>query len=353
MKVSSFSNSGARRWRKSLLVAVPAVAALMLTACAGGSGGSSNGDGSGETTDNAAGVSIVVIGGASDDVFFSSIKRGIDDAARAVQANGGAVNYLALENYDNIGPDVAQLTKTAIAQKPSAIAVPNWVPDAQDAAIREAVAADIPVIIYNAGDWESAEALGALTYIGTNEHLAGAAAGEALGEAGAKNLLCVNTVPGAQNLEARCAGAIEGIGKSGGTGEQLALPATAFGDQTAVAEAIKASLQSDPTIDGVVTAGGSDSEAGATAIGQANAADRVKLVSFNLDGPVLPRIKDGGQFAAIDQQPYAQGYYSVSALFQYVAYGVELPTKPILTGPLVIDESNVDAAITGAEIGVR
>src|SRR5690606_36197967 len=138
--------------------------------------------------------------------------------------------------------------------------------------------------------------------------------------------------PGAQNLEARCAGSIEGIGKSGGAGKQLALPATSFGDQTAVAKAIKAAL-SDETIDSVVTAGGSDSEAAATAISQAGAADRVKLVSFNLDGPVLPRIKEGGQFAAIDQQPYAQGYYTVSAFFQYVAYGVELPTKPILTGP--------------------
>ena len=66
--------------------------------------------------------------------------------------------------------------------------------------------------------------------------------GEYFAENGAKNVICVNTVPGAANLEARCKGVIDGITEAGGAAEQLPLPATSFGNPTAVAEAIKAAL---------------------------------------------------------------------------------------------------------------
>ena len=36
---------------------------------------------------------IAVVGGSNDDAFWNIIKKGIDDATPAVQANGGSVNY--------------------------------------------------------------------------------------------------------------------------------------------------------------------------------------------------------------------------------------------------------------------
>ena len=35
---------------------------------------------------------IAVIGGSNDDAFWNIIKKGIDDATPAVEANGGSVN---------------------------------------------------------------------------------------------------------------------------------------------------------------------------------------------------------------------------------------------------------------------
>ncbi|WP_251454037.1 sugar ABC transporter substrate-binding protein [Microbacterium sp. Marseille-Q6648] len=350
MKVSKLVHN---RKRARLLAGAAAIAAatFILSACTGGGGGSSSDSDSGDDN-SAAGVKIVVIGGGGDP-FFSTVQRGVDAAAESVKAAGGEVSYLALKNYDNLGPDTAQLTKTAIAQKPSAIAVPDWVPDAQDDAIKEAVAAGIPVVIYNAGDIDKAEELGAMTYIGTDDHLAGVAAGETFLDAGSKNVICVNTVPGSANLEARCAGVKEGMESGGGASESLNLPSTAFGNQTAVTQAIKSAIQQDDTIDGIITIGVTDSESADAAVTQAGAEGRVKLVSFDVATAVLERIQSGKQYAAIDQQPYAQGYYAVSALFQFAAYGIELPTKPILTGPLVITSENVDAALKGAEAGTR
>ena len=37
----------------------------------------------------------------------------------------------------------------------------------------------------------------------------------------------------------------------------------------------------------------------------------------------------------------------------YVRYGIELPQKPLLTGPAIISADNVDTAIAGAKAGVR
>ena len=75
---------------------------------------------------------IAVVGGKSDDPFFAKVKKGIDDATLVVQALGGSVNYLMLRTYDNIGGDAANLVRTATSQNSSVIAVPDWVPDAQD-----------------------------------------------------------------------------------------------------------------------------------------------------------------------------------------------------------------------------
>ena len=48
-----------------------------------------------------------------------------------------------------------------------------------------------------------------------------------------------------------------------------------------------------------------------------------------------------------------QGYLAVSLLHGYVQYGLDLPTKPVLTGPGIVDASNVDTTIAGAAAGAR
>src|SRR5690606_8189739 len=92
---------------------------------------------------------IAIVGGRADDPFFAVVKRGIDDAAKLVEQRGGSVNYLALQTYDNIGADAAQLIRTAISQGVDGIAAPNWVPEAQDEAYKAAKAAGIPILLYN------------------------------------------------------------------------------------------------------------------------------------------------------------------------------------------------------------
>ncbi|MDP3651404.1 MAG: sugar ABC transporter substrate-binding protein [Rhodoferax sp.] len=305
------------------------------------------------TTAMAAGAKIFVIGGKADDPFWSRVKKGADDAALAVKAGGGTVTWLGPQNYDNLGPDAAKLIRTALSQKPDAIVGPDWVPEAMDAAFKEVVAAGVPLIIYNAGGMEAAKRLGAQNYVGSDEFVAGSGGGNYFAMQGAKNVICVNTLPGAKNTEARCKGVADGIAKGGGKSTQLPLPSSSFGNPTAVAQAIKAALQKDTTIDGVITISAGDATSAAAGISQAGVAKTVKLGTFDMDPTNLQRIKDGTQLFCIDQQPYMQGYLAVSLLNGYVKYGLRVPTTPLLTGPGIVDGSNVDATIAGATAGAR
>jgi simple sugar transport system substrate-binding protein len=56
---------------------------------------------------------------------------------------------------------------------------------------------------------------------------------------------------------------------------------------------------------------------------------------------------------AIDQQPYLQGFLATSMLFAHLKFGTEISTDPVLTGPAIVDASNVDAVVAGAALGAR
>ncbi|MFJ9704594.1 sugar ABC transporter substrate-binding protein [Streptomyces sp. NPDC101234] len=351
-----------RRLSRSGLTAL-SLLALASTALTGCASGKATGDDTGTATASSGGgttstaktgkVSLVVIGGKSDDPFWSTVKRGVDDAAKLVKAGGGTVTYLGPANYDNLGPDVAKLTQTAVSQSPSAILVPDWVPENQDSAIKEAIAKGITVFTYNSGGITAADKVGALKYIGSDDYQAGKAGGVAFAEAGAKNVLCVNTVPGAANSEARCKGIKDGAAGKGSSSKQLPLPSSNFGNPSAVTQAIKAALLKDSSIDAVVTIGVGDADSAAAAIKQAGVGSKVKLGTFDLSQSQLDRIKAGNELFAIDQQPYLQGFYVVSMANQYLSYGVLPPQNPILTGPLLVTKDNVDKAIAGTKAGVR
>lgn len=298
-------------------------------------------------------ANIAVVGGKNDDAFWNLIKKGVDDARLVVEANGGKVNYLRLQTYDNFAPDVVQLIQTAISQKVDGLVIPNWVPEGEDPAIREAIKSGIKVILMNAGGHEKAKELGAINYVGSDEYLAGVAGGEYFAKQGKKNVICVNTVPGAANLEARCKGVLDGITKAGGSGKQLPLPATSFGDATAVAEAIKATLLQDSKIDGVLTISAGDADSAAIGVMQAGKTETALLGTFDLNQSGLDRIKDGTQGFAIDQQPYLQSLLAVTLLASAIDFGTDLPTAPVLTGPNIVDKSNIQATLAGVAKGAR
>ncbi len=301
----------------------------------------------------ADGAKIFVIGGKADDPFWSIVKKGAEDAGLVVAAQGGTVTWLAPQNYDNLGVDAAELIRQAIDQGATAIVGPDWVPEAMDPAFQAVVAAHIPLVIYNAGGIEAADRLGAMNYVGAVDYKAGVAGGDYLGKAGGKSGVCINSLPGAANIEAYCKGFGDGITAAGGKADVLPLPATAEGNVTAVAQAIKAYLLQHPDVDSVFTTANLDAVGAVQGIAQAGMTDKVKVCGVNFDQAILAQIDAGTQACAIDQQGYQQGFYAVSILNGYVNYGLSIPTREILTGPGVVDAVNIKSTLAGAKSGTR
>ena len=307
----------------------------------------------GASTAYAEGAKIFVIGGKADDPFWSIVKCGAEDAGKVVEAEGGSVTWLAPQNYVNLGVDAAELIRQAIDQGATAIVGPDWVPDAMDPAFQAVVAAKIPLVIYNAGGIEAADRLGALNYVGAVDYKAGVAGGDYLGKAGGKSGVCINSLPGAANIEAYCKGFGDGITKAGGKAAVLPLPATAEGNVTAVAQAIKAYLLQNPDTDSVFTTANLDAIGAVQGIAQAGMTDKVKVCGVNFDQAILSQIDTGTQACAIDQQGYQQGFFAVSILNGYVNYGLTIPTREILTGPGIVDAVNIKSTLSGAKEGTR
>lgn len=295
---------------------------------------------------------IAVIAGSIEDGFFNLIKKGVDDATLVVQANGGTVNYLRTQNYDNFGPDLVALINQAVAQGVDGIAIPVWVPEAQVPALQAAADKGITIMMYNSGQ-DVKEDVHGVNYFGSDEFVAGQAGGAYMAKNGAKKILCHIQIPGAINLETRCEGVKDGAEANGAEVTILRVPANLDGDITGTAEAIKSELVGDQTIDAVVTLAAWASDAATNAVAQINAVDRVKVGTFDMNPAVLDRIKAGTQAMAIDQQPYLQGFLATSMLAAHLDFGTELATDPVLTGPAIVDASNVDTAIEGVKLGAR
>ena len=301
----------------------------------------------------AEGAKIFVIGGKPDDPFWGIVKRGAEDAGKVVEAQGGSVTWLGPQNYDNLGVDAAELIRQAIAQGATGIVGPNWVPDAMDPAFKAVVDAKIPLVIYNAGGIKAADRLGALNYVGAVDYLGGVAGGEYVAKAGSKKGVCINSLPGAANIEDYCNGFKEGLEKNGATYDVIPLPATAEGNVAAVAEAFKAYLTANPETDAVFTTANLDAIGAAQGIAAAGMEGKVRLCGINFDEGILNQIKEGKQACAIDQQGYQQGFYAVSILNGYINYGLSIATREILTGPGVVDAKTIDATMAGAKAGTR
>ena len=295
-------------------------------------------------------ANIAVIAGSVEDAFMDKIKKGVDDATHAVVANGGSVQYLRTQNYENFGPDLVTLINQAIAQGVDGIAIPVWVPDAQIPALQEAAKQGIKIMQYNSGLPVKAD-INAINYFGSDEYAAGFGGGKYLAEKGAKHILCHIQVPGAINLEERCKGVSDAGKEAGIKVTVLNTPANLDGDITGTAEALKAEFIGDQSIDAMVSCADFGAAAGANAVEQTGL--DIMVSAFDFSPASLERISAGTQTMAIDQQPYLQGFLATSMLAANIDFGTEISTDPVLTGPAIIDASNVDAVKAGAAKGAR
>lgn len=330
--------------RISAAVALTASAALVMSACSSSGGREPAADagtaGGGGAVANTPQITVAMITHeAPGDAFWNIIRRGAETAAAKDNVN--------LE-YSN-DPDAtrqAQLIQAAIDKGVDGIAVTMPNTGALSPNIKKAVAAGIPVTMFNAGG-PDAMGLGVLGYFGQGETDAGKAVGERLVGDGAKKIICVIQEQGQQQLEDRCQGVTEGA--QGATVERVYVNGR---DPAAVTTTIQAKLTQDPAVDHIVTLG---AQWALNAVQSVQGAGRdVKIGTFDTNAELVQAIKDGKVDWAIDQQPYLQGYLAVDALWLYKTNGNLIGGgQNVATGPAFIDSKNVDSVAQFAANGTR
>lgn len=280
----------------------------------------------------------VITHGAVGDSFWDVVKKG---ALQAGKDEGDKVTY----ESDGDPQKQSQLIDAAVNQKVDGLVVSMANPDALKGSIEKAVAAGIPVITINSGQDRSAE-FGALAHVGQDETVAGQGAGTKLKEAGVKHAICVIQEAGNVGLEQRCAGAKSTLG---GTVENIQVQNS---DPAGAQAIIKAKLQQDKSIDGVLTLGPVIGAAALTAV--QDSGSKAKLATFDLNADVTKAIADGKMLFAVDQQQYVQGYLPIVMLTLYKS---NLNTvgggKVVLTGPGYVTKDNATKVADLAKAGTR
>jgi simple sugar transport system substrate-binding protein len=324
--------------RKTRLLALALALPLALAACTSSSKGSSSASGGSGGSGTYGYKFAVVTHGAAGDTFWDVVKKGAEQAGKD---EGVSVSYQS----DGDPAKQSQLIDAAVNQKVDGIVVSMANPDALKASIEKAVAAGIPVITINSGQ-DKSTAFGAIAHVGQDETIAGQGAGEKMKEAGVTKALCVIQEAGNVGLEQRCAGFKQGLG---GSVVNLQVQNS---DPAGAQATIKAKLQQDKSINGVLTLGPVIGSAALKAL--SDAGSTAKIATFDLNADVTQAIADGKMLFAVDQQQYVQGYLPIVMLTLYKS---NLNTigggHPVLTGPGYVTKDNAAKVQDLAKAGTR
>ncbi len=319
-------------------------AALALAACSSSGGKQAADSSSGApAAANAAGtpkITIAMITHADPgDTFWDIIRKG---AAAAAAKDSVDVQY----SSDPDATKQAQLIQAAIDKKVDGIAVTDPNTPALAGTIKKAIAAGIPVTMFNAGG-PDAMSLGALGYFGQGEKDAGVAVGKRAVAGGAKNILCVIQTQGQQQLVDRCDGVTQGA--AGAKVTQIYVKGT---DDSAVTTTIQAKLTQDKGIDFIATLSAPTALDAVKSVKSASSS--AKIGTFDTNKELVGAINDGSVQWAVDQQPYLQGYLAVDAIWLYRTNGNTLGGgQNVATGPAFIDKTNIKAVAKFAANGTR
>ena len=311
-----------------------AAGSLALAACSGEGGAQDapGGGGGGEEYTIA-----MITHEAPGDTFWDKIRAGAEAAA---ERHGVTLNY----SNDPDAGEMATLVQNAVDQEVDGIALTLAYPDQVGPAAQSVAEDGTPIVAFNSGinDYKNYDVP---MYFGSNEQLAGRTVGERIGQDGGGKALCIIQEQGQVALETRCAGVAEGFQNT----EILYVTGT---DLPSVQQTIGSKLQQDPSVTHIVTLGAPIAQAAQQA--RTDTGSKAEIITFDLNADVAAAIENGDIAFSIDQQPYVQGYMAVTSLWLNLTNGNDIGGgQPVLTGPSIVDETNIGPIVEYAENNTR
>ena len=284
---------------------------------------------------------------AIPDPFWEILRRGAEQGAK-----DACLDFKWSQDVNFSVTTTIERMEAAVAEVPDMLVITATDPQAMRPTIERATEAGVPVIAVNVADTAPRlERLPYLIYIGADQYQIGVAAAlEVLKVKTPELAACFNAFPGHIGLEQLCKGWADTFGEVGVSAEQI----DASGSATDAAAALSAFLAANDNLGALFTVSDAENNFGVAldTLRNEDRLDDVALVTFNATQPVIDGIKAGEVLAGIDQQGYLQGYLPALLARGYLDAGL-MPGADILTGPGVVNASNVDAVIAGAAKGMR
>jgi len=324
-----------RRRRGPVLGVLMCLTLVVLAGCGRGTSASQTNAGSPGQSDYTI---AYITHAAAGDSFWSTLKNGAQAAADAAHVK------LDYQNSNGDPQKQARMVDSAVTNHASAIVVSLPDPAALMAPLQRAKAANIPVFSVNSG-LAAYKSVGSLAHVGEDESVAGQGVGTKLNEAGLHSALCVQQEQGNVGLEEYCKGIASTF-----SGKVTNLFVNGTGDVSGSAATMRAKLASDPSIDVVFSLSPDLAVAAEQAI--TGASSKAKLAVWNLSPDVIQGISSGKILFAEDEEPYLQGYQSVTTAYLYLK-DLLIPGGPILTGPAFVEKGNLGRIQDLTKAGIR
>jgi simple sugar transport system substrate-binding protein len=263
---------------------------------------------------------------AVEEAFFKAVRRGMEDAAKAMQVEA------ALDGTPGVSAHaVIALARKALGEGVDGLALNVSESGAFASVIAEAKAQGVPCVAFNIDADKGAS--GNLSYI--------AQAGQALGRRvvsriprGVKALVTVHD-DGVSALDERVAGVREALEAHGAEVVRLCVGQNPERGAKLILEAL-----AERPVSAIVGTGQADTEAAGLAASRL-ASNAPYVAGFDLSAGIVDLMAEGHIDAAIDQQPYVQGFYPVVQLTLFLRFGL-LPAS-MDAGAAFIDRSNLES----------
>jgi len=234
-----------------------------------------------------------------------------------------------------------EFVETAIAANPDGIMLPIVNPEAIEEPLQKAIKAGIPVVALNIEDPRpQPDKIDYLSYIGESGYKTGWVLGERVLKEFApgkpKHIVSEVALIGHACLEARAQGFVDVMEENGVKAKRLGTG----GKESEAKELLTAYLMAHPDVDVVFSTATYSTPWTWSVLKKLGKTDKITMVTVDASPTSIEAVIDGKALATHSQNMYLQVYFAAEQLYFYNAFGMD-PPEEILTGPIVIDKTNV------------
>jgi simple sugar transport system substrate-binding protein/ribose transport system substrate-binding protein len=260
--------------------------------------------------------------------FAPFMKAGVERAAKE--------DKVSAQFIGPVGADAdGQISEIeTLMGKMDGLAISSVSTDALAPLIDRVIAAGIPVVTFNTDNPESKR----LAFAGQDLVQSGREAGKLMAKVlGGKGKVMITTIDAAAQWSLdREKGAREALKAESGI--EVVSTLNTGTDPQKIYSAIENAMLANPAISGVLSLECCSTPAAGTWVERNNAADKVKVVGFDLLDQTVQLVQDGNVEATIDQAPEKQGFAAVDLIVQFLK---GQPIENLDTGVGVYTKENI------------